>query len=36
VPLYVVYPSSKLLPTRVRKLIDYLAENLPNAAHRLR
>lgn len=28
VPVYVVYPSSKLLPTRVRKLIDYLAENL--------
>lgn len=28
VPLFVVYPSSKLLPTRVRKLIDYLAEHL--------
>ncbi|HZX30200.1 MAG TPA: LysR family transcriptional regulator [Rhodocyclaceae bacterium] len=28
VPLFVLYPSNKLLATRVRKLIDYLGEHL--------
>lgn len=27
-PLFAIYPSSRLLPTRVRKLIDYLGEHL--------
>ncbi|MGE5490597.1 MAG: LysR family transcriptional regulator [Actinomycetota bacterium] len=31
VPLFVVYPSNKLLATRVRKLIDYLGEHLKAA-----